>query len=616
MAVGPAVAVLRDIQTLYDAGTAGGLTDRQLLERFIQGRGGSGEAAFEALVLRHGPMVLRVCHNVLGDATDAQDAFQATFLVLVGRCHTIRQLESIGGWLYGVACRVAARARVDAARRRAAERRGGLRLIDLAESARAGIGETEEFGPAVQEEVRRLPDRYRAVVALCYWEGLTHEQAAAHLGCPLGTVRSRLARARDLLHRRLTRRGVQPLAGLVAARLEDATSPAGATARRLAPVPPELVHWTVRAGTQVASGKTLAEAASGLVSTLTRDVIRSMIMIKVCKSIAAFCIVGLFVIGVTLWAQQPRDPRPRPRSGTRSEQPARESPKTVKKIAGPTLVVEPPDLVLVEVLEAMPGRPISGERLVRPDGSISLGFYGDVHVAGLTVPEIKEKIIEHLRKYISDNDLGLLVLDQNGDEVIDPSTNQPKQINARESAAVFVDVTAYNSQIYYIEGDVVTPSRFPVTGGETVLDALHFAGGLLPSADQTKVRLIRSYPKGAPVQVLAIDYAEITMGTNASTNYRILPNDRLVVPRDARHGQSSGEMAENVRLPQPGTEDLRKQLETLHAVERHLKDVERKLDRLLEETDRGTGQGQRKPFEKRRLGPGRMRSAAPETDSP
>ena len=129
MASGPSGAVVRNIQMLFDAGTASGLSDRQLLERFTGGRDASGEAAFEVLVLRHGPMVLRVCRNVLGDSTDAEDAFQATFLVLVRRCGSIRRLESLGSWLYGVACRVAARARVDAAKRRSAERRGALRVV-------------------------------------------------------------------------------------------------------------------------------------------------------------------------------------------------------------------------------------------------------------------------------------------------------------------------------------------------------------------------------------------------------------------------------------------------------------------------------------------------------
>ena len=223
-------ALVRNIQTLFDIGTVGGLSDRELLARFAGSRDASAEAAFEALVLRHGPMVLRVCSNVLRDPTDAQDAFQATFLVLVRRSRAIRKLESVGSWLYGVAYRVAARARVEAARRRAVERRGGLRVVAAVDSGDDGVRDREELGLAIQEEVRRLPERYRGVVVLCYWEGLTHEQAAAQLGCPLGTVRSRMARARRLLHHRLTRRGPCPLAGVVAASFDSAPSSGGGIA--------------------------------------------------------------------------------------------------------------------------------------------------------------------------------------------------------------------------------------------------------------------------------------------------------------------------------------------------------------------------------------------------
>ena len=147
MAGDSSVALLRDIQTLFDMGTAGGLSDRQLLERFAGRRDASAEAAFEVLVLRHGPMVLRVCSNVLRDPTDAQDAFQATFLVLVRRCGAIRKLESLGSWLYGVAYRVAARARVEAARRRAAERRGGLRVVAAMDSGDDGERDRGEIRP-------------------------------------------------------------------------------------------------------------------------------------------------------------------------------------------------------------------------------------------------------------------------------------------------------------------------------------------------------------------------------------------------------------------------------------------------------------------------------------
>ena len=124
MASGSTGALQRDMGSLFDAGSMTGLTDRDLIERFSGPRTAAAEAAFEVLVTRHGPMVLRVCRNVLGDLDDAHDAFQATFIVLVKQRGAIRKLESVGSWLYGVAARVAARARVDAARRRKAEERG------------------------------------------------------------------------------------------------------------------------------------------------------------------------------------------------------------------------------------------------------------------------------------------------------------------------------------------------------------------------------------------------------------------------------------------------------------------------------------------------------------
>src|SRR4051794_3658696 len=173
-------------------------------------------------------------------------------------------------------------------------------------------------------------------------------------------------------------------------------------------------------------------------------------------------------------------------------------PTEFKKVSMPDYVVEPPDLVLVEVLEALPGRPISGERLVRPDGKISLGFYGDVYVTGLTISEVKEKIVLHLRKYLTDESLGLVVRDLETDELkVDPKTNQLKMTDPRDTDRVFVDVTAYNSKNYYVLGDVLLPGRLPVTGNETVLDAINYAGGLLPTAAPQNIRLVRPAPTGA-----------------------------------------------------------------------------------------------------------------------
>jgi polysaccharide export outer membrane protein len=209
-------------------------------------------------------------------------------------------------------------------------------------------------------------------------------------------------------------------------------------------------------------------------------------------------------------------------------------PREFTKVSMPDYIVEPPDLILVEVLEAAPGRPISGERLVRPDGKISLGFYGEVYVAGLTIPEVKEKIVLHLRKYLGDDVLGLVERDVETDELkMDPKTGKIKEIDPRDTDRVFVDVTAYNSKHYYVLGDVLVPGKMPITGNETVLDALQYASGLLPTAAPQNIRLVRPAPPGACCeQILPVNLAAITSGGDPSTNYQLMPGDRIIVYRD------------------------------------------------------------------------------------
>ena len=208
-------------------------------------------------------------------------------------------------------------------------------------------------------------------------------------------------------------------------------------------------------------------------------------------------------------------------------------PKEFQKVSMPDYVIEPPDLLLVEVLEALPGRPISGERLVRPDGKVSLGFYGDVYVAGLTMPEVKEKIVLHLRKFLTDEGLGLVAIDETGQPKVDKKTGKPEFTEPRDSDRVFVDVTAYNSKYYYILGDVLITGRNTITGNETVLDAINFAGGLTPTAAPQNIRLVRPAPPGACCeQVLPVNLAAITSGGDPTTNYQLMPGDRLIVYRD------------------------------------------------------------------------------------
>jgi RNA polymerase sigma factor (sigma-70 family) len=171
---------LRHIHTLFNVGTVGGLTDGQLLERFTTCTGEAAELAFAALVERHGPMVLRVCQSVLREPHDAQDAFQATFLILVRKAGSIRKRDSLASWLHGVAGRVAACSRAATARRHRHERRaaeGALTVVD--------DKDRDDLASVLHSELDRLPEKYRAPIVLCYLESLTHEQAAQKLNWPV-----------------------------------------------------------------------------------------------------------------------------------------------------------------------------------------------------------------------------------------------------------------------------------------------------------------------------------------------------------------------------------------------------------------------------------------------
>jgi polysaccharide export outer membrane protein len=185
--------------------------------------------------------------------------------------------------------------------------------------------------------------------------------------------------------------------------------------------------------------------------------------------------------------------------------------------------VEPPDLITVEVLEALPGRPISGERLVRTDGKISLSFYGEIYVRGLTQTQIKEKVILHLRKFIPDEVLGLMEQDENGVWV---------DVEPRDSNRVFVDVTAYNTKNYFVQGDVAYPGKLPCTANETVLDALNYAGGFIPSADPKNIRLVRPGRDGKPSRVYKVDHEAILERGEREQNYQLFPGDRIIVGRN------------------------------------------------------------------------------------
>ena len=273
MATGMEGAVGRRLRELFQVGAARELTDGQLLERFAAGRGEGAELAFAALVERHGPMVLRVARGILGDPHDAQDAFQATFLVLVAKARGLRVRDSLGPWLHQVARRTASCLRADAARRRRLDRRAAR----AGEAARPEV--VDDLAGVLHEEIGRLPERYRAPVVLCDLEGRTHEQAARDLGWPVGTVKSRQARARERLRLRLTRRGLAPgLALLAAGRAPGA------------PLPMSLVDGTAAAAARFAASRAIAP---GTAAALARGVIRIMARLRWARAASVLLALGV-----------------------------------------------------------------------------------------------------------------------------------------------------------------------------------------------------------------------------------------------------------------------------------------------------------------------------------
>jgi HlyD family secretion protein len=288
VAIGKDGAVLKQLRTLFNVGTVRDLTDGQLLERFATDRGEAAELAFAVLVERHGPMVLRVCRGVLNNPHDTQDAFQATFLVLVRKARALWVRDSLGPWLHQVAYRTASCARSTAARRRRHEQKAA---ISVEETCVEPIHELEK---ALHEEIDRLPDRYRAPVVLCDLEGCTHEQAARHLGWPVGTVKSRLSRGRERLRGRLLRRGITPDAGLIAAALSRLDS-------STASIPSALLDSTTAAASRFLTVRTIVR---GSAASLAQGVLRSMTMTRWLKAASVLLVAGATVAGVDLIAQR------------------------------------------------------------------------------------------------------------------------------------------------------------------------------------------------------------------------------------------------------------------------------------------------------------------------
>jgi RNA polymerase sigma factor (sigma-70 family) len=264
------------------------LSDAELVKRFAVSR---DEAAFELLVWRHGAMVFSLCRRLLRHEQDAEDAFQASFLTLARKAGSIHNREAIASWLYKVAYRIALSVR----RRKTMSLAPQHAALDELPAANKDESHLLELQPMLDEEVHRLPEKYRTAFVLCHFEGKTNEEAAELLGCPKGTILSRLSRARERLRGRLSRRGVT---GSVLAASAAIVDKAPAT-----PITAALVNPTVKAGLAIAAGQPIRVAASPAVAALTEGAIRAMFLSKLQHAAALVLAAGLLVASAAgAWA--------------------------------------------------------------------------------------------------------------------------------------------------------------------------------------------------------------------------------------------------------------------------------------------------------------------------
>jgi RNA polymerase sigma-70 factor (ECF subfamily) len=293
MASGTLSGVRKYFHSLIGTRNADPLADGQLLARYVAQH---DEAAFTALVERYGPLVLGVCRRVLRDAHDAEDAFQATFLVLARRASTLDGRGPLGNWLYGVAYRTALKAKANAARRRAHERQG----LDMAGVLSSSEKDWTELWPVFDEELNQLPEKYRAPLVLCFLEGKSHLEAARALGWPSGSMSRRMQRARELLRERLAKRGVGVSAALLLALLTDK---AAATT-----VPAALAATTAKAAVAFGTGTTAAVAVtSAEVVALAESVLKMLATYSFKTAATVVLVIALLIVitgGGTVVAQQ------------------------------------------------------------------------------------------------------------------------------------------------------------------------------------------------------------------------------------------------------------------------------------------------------------------------
>ncbi len=302
---------IRELDTLFNEGAVGMLSDGQLMDRFVEQRDAS---AFEAILERYGPLVWGVCRRVLRDHHDAEDAFQATFLVLARKAASVMPREKLGNWLYGVAFQTAMNAKATRAKRRVRE----LPAWAIIEPYAVSHEHAEELLSRLDREMARLPEKYRLPTILCELEGKTHRQAAEQLGWPVGTVSGRLSRAKALLASRLSRPATPLSVGALCALLAQDVARAAMPAR--------LIQSTAQAASLSTAGKAVtAGVVSAEVAALTGKVLKTMLIKKLTLTTPMLLAVFALALGGSSLAL--RAGATEPRSLTNGAQNLKDQPK-------------------------------------------------------------------------------------------------------------------------------------------------------------------------------------------------------------------------------------------------------------------------------------------------
>jgi RNA polymerase sigma-70 factor (ECF subfamily) len=533
---------------------AGGLSDRQLLEIFIDRR---DEAAFEAIVRRHGPMVMGVCRRVLRDRQDAEDAFQAAFLVLVRKAAVIASRALLAGWLYGVAYNTALKAKATAARRRLKERQATAMLEADAETSQPD----GDWLPILDRELNGLPDRYRLPIVLCELQGKPHKEAARELGCPIGTLSGRLSRGRALLAKRLARHGLALTAGALSAALGQQEVSAS--------VPPAVVSATVKAATAGATSAKIAALTEGVVKAMflaklkTATMILGTVAVLIAAALTCTALAGGQAQDKGGGAEKPAvkgDDKPDKKDATKEEKPQADGDKELESLQG-TWNID----TMGWGDDSLPKEQMKGYKFV---------FAGNKLTWEAAIGRVKGR--EGIRAtYLS--------FQEPGDFKIDPSKS-PKEIDITLHLTGGRDVTVRG--IYEIKGDALKvgyytrqegirtrPTEFsskddpsmglitltraqdkpdkPKEGVKGVTGKIVVRGKLPDQIEKLELDLVLTNEGDQPIRLCTLCASGITVNTVTSISMRPNGNDSSISDKELEKNTVTLKPGESVTLPLP-----------------------------------------------------------------